>query len=126
MILDSGNHVIRPVILWNDGRTTKETEYVKSVIGTDKLTEFTGNIAFAGFTAPKLLWLRENEPENFKKISKIMLPKDYLVYKLTGVHSCEPSDASGTLLYDVQNKCWSKEMLQCCAESSVQGDAIFH
>lgn len=120
VILDSGNHVIRPAILWNDGRTTKETEYLNSVIGTDKLTEFTGNIAFAGFTAPKLLWLRENEPENFKKISKIMLPKDYLVYKLTGVHSCEPSDASGTLLYDVQNKCWSKEMLQCCGVTEDQ------
>lgn len=114
VILDENDQVIRPAILWNDGRTTKETEYLNSVIGKDKLSEYTANIAFAGFTAPKLLWVKENEPENFKRINKIMLPKDYLAYMLTGVHSTDVSDASGMLLFDVKNRCWSKEMCQIC------------
>ena len=72
VVLDSEDNVIRACILWNDGRTEKETEYLNSVIGKKKLSSLTGNIAFAGFTAPKILWMRENEPESFKKISKIM------------------------------------------------------
>ena len=76
--LDQDDQVIRPAILWNDGRTAKETDYLNQVIGKEKLSEYTANIAFAGFTAPKLLWMRENEPENFARIAKIMLPKDYL------------------------------------------------
>ena len=114
VILDKDDNVIRPAILWNDGRTEKETEYLNNVIGKDRLSEYTANIAFAGFTAPKILWLKENEPENFKKIAKIMLPKDYIAYKMTGVHSTDYSDASGTLLLDVKNKCWSEEMLDIC------------
>ena len=114
VILDSEDNVIRPAILWNDGRTTKETNYLNNVIGKDKLSQYTANIAFAGFTAPKILWVKENEPENFKKIAKIMLPKDYIAYKMTGVHSCDYSDASGMLLMDVKNKCWSKEMMEIC------------
>lgn len=114
VVLDENDDVIRPCILWNDGRTAKETEYLNTVIGKEKLTELTGNIAFAGFTAPKILWIRENEPENFKKIRKIMLPKDYLAYKLTGVFSSDYSDASGMLLLDVKNKCWSREMCDIC------------
>ncbi len=112
--LDQNDQVIRPAILWNDGRTTKETAYLNEVIGKDRLSAYTANIAFAGFTAPKLLWMQENEPENFAKISKIMLPKDYLAYRLSGVFSTDYSDASGTLLLDVKNKCWSKEMIQIC------------
>lgn len=118
VILDKDDNVIRPAILWNDGRTEKETDYLNNVIGKDKLSEYTGNIAFAGFTAPKILWLKENEPENFAKISKIMLPKDYIAYKMTGVHATDYSDASGMLLLDVKNKCWSKEMLDICGISS--------
>ncbi len=118
VILDKDDNVIRPAILWNDGRTEKETDYLNNVIGKDKLSEYTGNIAFAGFTAPKILWLKENEPENFAKISKIMLPKDYISYKMTGVHATDYSDASGMLLLDVKNKCWSKEMLDICGISS--------
>lgn len=114
VILDDNDNVIRPAILWNDGRTAKETEYLNNVIGQEKLAKLTGNIAFAGFTAPKILWVKENEPENFNKISKIMLPKDYINYKLTGVFSMDYSDASGTLLLDVENKCWSKEMVDIC------------
>ena len=111
VILDKDNNVIRPAILWNDGRTNKETDYLNNVIGKEKLSELTANIAFAGFTAPKVLWMKENEPELFAKIDKIMLPKDYINYILTGVHSCDYSDASGMLLLDVEHKCWSKEML---------------
>ena len=114
VILDKEDNVIRPAILWNDGRTSKETNYLNDVIGKDKLSEYTANIAFAGFTAPKILWVKENEPENFTKIAKIMLPKDYIAYKMTGVHSCDYSDASGMLLMDVKNKCWSKEMMEIC------------
>ena len=114
VVLDEDDDVIRPAILWNDGRTQKETDYLNNKIGKDKLSEYTANIAFAGFTAPKILWMRENEPDNFNKIKKIMLPKDYLAYKLSGTFCTEYSDASGMLLLDVQNKCWSKEMLDIC------------
>ena len=86
VILDGDDRVIRPAILWNDGRTGEETDYLNQVIGKDKLSEYTGNIAFAGFTAPKLLWVKKHEPEHFAAISKIMLPKDYLAYRLSGVH----------------------------------------
>ena len=112
--LDAGDRVIRPAILWNDGRTEEETVWLNTEIGKKKLSELTANIAFAGFTAPKLLWMKKNEPENFARIRKIMLPKDYVNYCLTGVHSCDYSDASGMLLLDVQHKCWSKEMLEIC------------
>ena len=114
VILDKDDNVIRPAILWNDGRTTVETDYLNQEIGKEKLSALTGNIAFAGFTAPKILWVKKNEPENFAKIEKIMLPKDYLAYRLTGVHSTDYSDASGMLLLDVEHKCWSKEMLEIC------------
>lgn len=120
VILDSEDKVIRPAILWNDGRTDKETEYLNSVIGKDSLSEMTANIAFAGFTAPKILWVKKNEKENFDRISKIMLPKDYLNYLLTGVHMTDYSDASGMLLLDVKNKCWSKEMTDICGISEKQ------
>lgn len=114
VVLDKDDKVIRPCILWNDGRTEKQTEYLNEVIGRKVLSERTANIAFAGFTAPKILWLKENEPENFNRINKIMLPKDYIVYRLTGVHATDYSDASGTLLLDVKNKRWSKDMLEVC------------
>ena len=114
VILDESDRVIRPTILWNDGRTDKETAYLNEVIGKDNLFRYTGNIAFAGFTAPKIMWLRENEPDNFARISKIMPPKDYINYLLTGTHCTDLSDAAGTLLLDVKNKCWSKEMLDIC------------
>ena len=114
VLLDGEDQVIRPAILWNDGRTTEETNYLNLEIGKERLSALTGNIAFAGFTAPKLLWVKRHEPEHFKRICKIMLPKDYLVYRLTGVHATDYSDASGMLLLDVEHKCWSKEMLQIC------------
>jgi len=115
VVLDADDRVIRPAILWNDGRTAKEVDYLNDVVGKKKLSDLTANIAFAGFTAPKILWMRENEPDNFRRISRIMLPKDYINYRLTGVHCCDYSDASGMLLLDVSNRKWSDEMLEICS-----------
>ncbi len=112
--LDKDGRVLRPAILWNDGRTAEETEYLNAEVGKGKLSKLTANIAFAGFTAPKLLWMKKHEPELFKRIDKIMLPKDYLNYMLSGVHCSDYSDASGTLLLDVEHKCWSREMMEIC------------
>lgn len=123
--LDSENQVVRPAILWNDGRTGKQTEYLNEVIGKKKLSAYTANIAFAGFTAPKILWMKENEPENFEKTAKIMLPKDYITYKLSGTFCTDYSDASGMLLLDVKNKCWSSEMLDICGIKREQLPDLF-
>ncbi|MBQ9967925.1 MAG: xylulokinase [Oscillospiraceae bacterium] len=125
VVLDENDDVIRPAILWNDGRTAKQVDYLNGEITKEKLSKLTANIAFAGFTAPKILWMQENEPENFKKIAKIMLPKDYVNYILTGVHCCDYSDASGMLLLDVEHKCWSKEMLDICGVSEAQMPKLF-
>ncbi len=114
VILDENDKVIRPAILWNDGRTQAECDYLNNEIGREKLSSYTANMALTGFTAPKLLWVRKHEPENFAKIKKVMLPKDYVAYMLSGVHCTDVSDASGMLLFDVQNKRWSKEMLDIC------------
>ena len=100
--LDDKDEVIRPAILWNDGRTTKECDYLNQVIGKERLSAYTANISFTGFTAPKVLWMKNNEPENFAKIHKIMLPKDYLAFRLSGNYSTDVSDASGTLFFDVR------------------------
>ena len=125
VVLDAEDHVIRPAILWNDGRTAKQVDHLNREIGKENLSQWTANIAFAGFTAPKILWIRENEPENFAKIAKIMLPKDYINYILTGVHACDYSDASGMLLLDVQHRRWSKEMLSICGISETQMPKLF-
>lgn len=114
VILDKNDTVIRPAILWNDGRTYEECDYLNEVIGREKLSGYTANISFTGFTAPKILWVKNKEPENFARIEKIMLPKDYIAYKLTGVHCTDVSDASGMLLFDVKNRRWSQEMCDIC------------
>ena len=125
VILDGNDRVIRPAILWNDGRTAKQVDYLNGIIGKERLSAWTANIAFAGFTAPKILWVKENELENFERISKIMLPKDYINYLLTGVHCCDYSDASGMLLLDVEHKCWSREMLDICGITVDQMPKLF-
>ena len=125
VVLDENDNVIRPAILWNDGRTAAQVDYLNGVIGKEKLSALTANIAFAGFTAPKILWMRDEEPENYAKIAKIMLPKDYVNYVLTGVHACDYSDASGMLLLDVEHKCWSKEMLDICGITEEQMPKLF-
>ena len=114
VILDKDDKVIRPALLWNDGRTYEECDYLNNVNGKDKLSEYTANISFTGFTAPKILWVKNKEPENFARIEKIMLPKDYIAYRLSGVHCTDVSDASGMLIFDVKNRRWSKEMLEIC------------
>lgn len=114
VILDENDEVIRPALLWNDGRTKEECDYLNEVIGKETLSKYTANISFTGFTAPKILWVKNKEPENFAKIKKIMLPKDYIAYRLSGVHCTDVSDASGMLIFDVENRCWSKEMIDIC------------
>lgn len=109
--LDKEDCVIRNAILWNDGRTEEETTYLNEEIGKDFLSKNTANIAFAGFTLPKILWMKKHELDNYKRINKIMLPKDYLSYYLTGNFVTDYSDASGMLLLDVKNKTWSKKIL---------------
>ena len=125
VVLDKDDNVIRPAILWNDGRTAKEVAYLNDVVGREELSRLTANIAFAGFTAPKILWMRENEPDNFAKIAKIMLPKDYINYILTGVHCTDYSDASGMLLLDVEHRRWSQEMLELCGVTEAQMPRLF-
>ncbi len=111
VIIDKHENVPMPAILWNDQRSIEETHYLNHDIGIDFLKKHTGNIAFPGFTAPKLLWLKKHKPEIFNNIKYIMLPKDYIGYKLTGKVFTDVSDASGTLYFDVENRKWSKEML---------------
>ena len=123
--LDENDQVIRPAILWNDSRSTKETDYLNEVIGKETLSKYTANIAFTGFTAPKILWMKENEPEKFAKVKKIMLPKDYLAYRLSGVFGSDYSDASGMLLLDVEHKCWSKEMMELCGITEEQLPTLY-
>ena len=123
--LDETDAVLRPAILWNDGRTAEETAWLNDTVGRPVLSARTGNIAFAGFTAPKLLWMKKHEPELFARIGKIMLPKDYLVYCLTGVHATDYSDASGMLLLDVEHKCWSRDMLALCGISESQMPRLY-
>jgi len=123
--LDENDAVIRPAILWNDGRTAEETAWLNEHVGKKRLSELTANIAFAGFTAPKLLWMKKREPEGFARIARIMLPKDYINYRLTGCHTCDYSDASGMLLLDVAHKRWSGEMMELCGVSEAQMPRLF-
>lgn len=111
VILDENDDVIRPALLWNDQRTTAEVQYLNETIGIDVLQQETGNIALTGLTAPKLLWIKNNEPELFQKIKKIMLPKDYLLYRLSGEFATDVSDISGSLFYDIKKKQYSQKML---------------
>jgi len=118
--LDGSDRVIRPAILWNDGRTEAEVAYLNEEIGRETLSARTANIAFAGFTAPKLLWMRRHEPENFARIARVMLPKDYINYCLSGAFATDFSDASGMLLLDVAHRRWSPEMVALCGLTEAQ------
>lgn len=114
VVLDEKDDVIRPAILWNDARTAEESDYLNHVVGQEILAKHTVNTSFPGFTAPKVLWMKNHEPENYARIHKLMLPKDYLAYRLCGVHCTDVSDASGTLFFDVEHRCWSKELCGIC------------
>ena len=112
VMLDKDGKVIRRSIIWCDQRTAKECEEITERVGAERLIEITANPALTGFTAAKILWVRNNEPENYAKCAKILLPKDYVRYKLTGEFATEVSDASGMQLLDVPNRCWSDEVLE--------------
>jgi len=111
VFLDSIGNVIRPAILWCDQRTYKQCENIYKIFGYDGFIKLSYNRALPGFTAPKILWLKENEPENYKKVSKILLPKDYIRYMLSNTYATEVSDASGTILMDIPSRNWSNEIL---------------
>ena len=111
VMLDEDYNVIRPSIIWCDQRTAKECEEITAKIGADKLFEITAAPALTGFTASKILWVRNNEPDNYKRCRHILLPKDYIRFKLTGELATEVSDASGTQLLNIKNRCWSDELL---------------
>ncbi len=131
--LDEADRVLRPAILWNDQRTAAECAEIEERIGLERLIELTGNRALTGFTAPKLLWLRKHEPDVYAQIRRILLPKDYVLLRLTGEHGIDVADASGTLLFDVRNRRWSdevtdaleipREWLPPVSESTVYGGA---
>ena len=125
VVLDENDNVIRPAMLWNDQRTQAQCDYLNNTIGRDKLLANAANIALTGFTAPKILWMRDNEPELFAKISKIMLPKDYIAYKLSGVFATDYSDASGTLMLDVSGKDWSAPLLEIMGLTRSQVPALY-
>ena len=111
VLLDKNEKILMPAILWCDQRTQKQCEYLNNKFGQDKLSKYTGNKALTGFTLPKVLWVKENKPEIYKKIAHMMLPKDFISFKLTGNYSTDVSDASGTLMFDVENRKWSKEII---------------
>jgi len=112
VMLDKNYNVIRPSIIWCDQRTAKECDEITEKVGKERLIEITANPALTGFTASKILWVRNNEPQNYEKVCKILLPKDYIRFKLTGEFATDVSDASGMQLLDIKNRCWSDEVLE--------------
>jgi xylulokinase len=111
VILDQNNQVIRPALIWCDQRSQAQVDFVNQKVGVERVLQYTANPVLTGFTLPKLLWVRDNEPRNFERLRKMLLPKDYLRFQLTGEHASEVSDASGTSLFDVVNRRWSYEMV---------------
>ncbi|HSX22099.1 MAG TPA: FGGY family carbohydrate kinase, partial [Gaiellaceae bacterium] len=110
VVLDADDAVLRPAILWNDQRTAAECAEIEERIGLGRLIELTGNRALTGFTAPKLLWLRRHEPDVYARIAHVLLPKDYVRFRLTGERAIDAAEASGTLLFDVAQRQWSAEV----------------
>lgn len=111
VFLDKDNKVLRNALLWCDQRTAKQCDEITAKVGEKRLIEMVSNPALTGFTAPKILWLRENEPEIYERVRKVLLPKDYIRYELTGEFASDVADASGTLLFDVKNRCWHTELM---------------
>jgi xylulokinase len=111
VILDAANQVIRPSLIWCDQRSQQQVDFVNSTVGREKVLEYTANPVLTGFTLPKLLWVRDHEPANFARVKKMLLPKDYVRFKLTGEFASEVSDASGTSVFDVVKRRWSWEMM---------------
>jgi xylulokinase len=111
VVQDEHDRVLRPAILWNDQRTAAECDEIEARVGLRRLIELTGNRALTGFTAPKLLWLRRHEPDTYGRIRHVLLPKDYVRFRLTGERAIDVADASGTLLFDVARRRWSDDVL---------------
>ena len=112
VFLDGKNAVIRPALLWCDGRTTKECQEIQMRVGEEQLARWVANPALEGFTLPKVLWLRNHEPAAWARLAKVVLAKDYVRFRLTGVLASEPSDASATLMYDTANRRWSEPLMK--------------
>ncbi len=110
--LDESDRPVRPSILWNDQRTASQCDEIRRRVGRDRLIEITGNDALTGFTAPKILWMRDEEPENYSRISVVLLPKDYVRLRLTGEHAVDRAGASGTLLFNLEERDWSDEVIE--------------
>jgi xylulokinase len=111
VLLDEAGQVLRPAILWNDGRTQAQCDEIHSRVGKEKFIQITGNIALTGFTAPKILWVKENEPEVYSRARHVLLPKDYIRYRLTGEYATDKADGAGTVLFDLKKRNWSDELL---------------
>jgi len=111
VLLDEAGNVLRPAILWNDQRTQGQCDAIHRIIGREKFIQITGNVALTGFTAPKILWVKENEPEVFAKAKHVLLPKDYVRYQLTGEYAMDKADGAGTVLFDLKSRDWSDEVL---------------
>lgn len=111
VFLDSSGEVIRPALLWNDQRTGAQCEEITNRVGASRLVQITGNPALTGFQAPKVLWLRDEEPANFDRLAAVLLPKDYIRWRLTGQFATDASDAAGTLFLDLRRRAWSREVL---------------
>jgi len=111
VLLDEAGNVLRPAILWNDQRTQSQCDEIHQIIGREKFIQITGNIALTGFTAPKILWVKENEPDVYAKAKHVLLPKDYIRYKLMGEYAMDKADGAGTVLFDLKSRDWSDEVL---------------
>src|SRR6266536_1254801 len=112
VLLDEAGNVLRPAILWNDQRTQSQCNEIHQIMGKEKFIQITGNIALTGFTAPKILWVKENEPDVYAKAKHVLLPKDYIRYKLTSEYALDKADGSGTVLFDLKSRDWSQEVLE--------------
>lgn len=122
-LLDKAGQVLRPAILWNDGRSEAQCQTLESIVAKSRV--ITGNLVMPGFTAPKLLWVKENEPDIFKQVDKVLLPKDYLRYQLTGEFASDMSDSAGTSWLNTGERSWSKSMLMACGLSEKQMPALY-
>ena len=112
VLLDADDAVLRPAILWNDQRTAAACDAIRAAVGPQRLIDITGNDALTGFTAPKLVWVRDNEPEVWSRVAHVLLPKDYVRLRLTGDHALDKADGAGTILFDLAARDWSREVVE--------------
>src|SRR6185503_12293777 len=111
VLLDESDRVIRPALIWCDQRSQRQVDVINESVGKEKILSCIANPMLTGFTLPKLLWVRDNEPSQFQRVRKVLLPKDYLRFQLTGEYASDVSDASGTALFDVVRRRWSRELV---------------